>query len=393
MIAEEDRFQLQETGFSCNSDLETDVCITTKDVRIDTQSLHVYISSSRKVTSQVKGIKSVKPYPKKTDNTAMGRVRPLQIVQVRNSRLIPKCDHTHMVPVPVVIFSSGGFSDNIFHVISEMIIPLFLTSWHFRSQVQFIITDYSPLWVEQYGRVLKRLSAYEVVNADNGGVHCFPGGVIGLKYHQFLGINSTKIPKGYNYDDFRRFLFDSYDLKVNTLLVNPSKPIVVLISREGSRMLLNENEIVNMMVELGFEVRIVIPSDMSDLETFSSLVNSCHVLVGVHGAGIVNEVFLPKGALVVEIIPIGLEWQSTNYYAKPASRMGLKYLKYHVGLGESSLNGSYSPDDPVIIDPSSIYAKGYLVAKAIYLDGQNLRLNVTNKFRDTMSYALDLLQH
>ncbi|XP_074310900.1 xylan glycosyltransferase MUCI21-like [Silene latifolia] len=393
LIKDEDKFQLKRTGLSCNSELEIEICIIIKQVRINTQSLNIYLSPSHETTQEIKEIKIIKPYAIENISRAMNKVQQIQIIQGKNSKNMPNCEHSHMVPM--IIFSTGGFSENAFHDFNDIIIPLYLTSRHFRSQVRFLITDYRLTWVIKYGHILKQLSSYEFIKADksNGSIHCFPGGVIGLKYHGFLGINSSMIPKGYKFDDFRQFLFETYDLKVNKLMVKSSRrPVVVLISRKGSRMLLNEDEIVNMMVGLGFQVRIPTPDDMNNLEKLSSLVNQCRVMVGVHGAGLVNEVFLPKGAVVVQFIPVGLMWQSISYYAEPTPKMGLKYLEYRVGFDESSLYESYSRNDLVIINPPSVYAKGFSVAKAIYLEEQNLRINVT-KFKATMSHALELLEH
>lgn len=63
------------------------------------------------------------------------------------------------------------------------------------------------------------LSRFEVINpAKDGAIHCFPGAVIGLKYHDNLALNSTDIPKGYSMFDFKQFLRESYNLKIENVL-------------------------------------------------------------------------------------------------------------------------------------------------------------------------------
>ncbi|OWM81297.1 hypothetical protein CDL15_Pgr007335 [Punica granatum] len=61
----------------------------------------------------------------------MREVTPIKILHGESSP--PPCDLTHNVTA--MIFSSGGFSGNTFHELNEIVIPLFLTSRHFRSQV------------------------------------------------------------------------------------------------------------------------------------------------------------------------------------------------------------------------------------------------------------------
>jgi len=83
---------------------------------------------------------------------------------------------------PATVFSSGGFTGNIFHELNEIIIPLYITSRHFENQVEFVITDYGAWWVDKYKNILKKLSPFEPMNGDTDGrVHCFPGAVIGLR--------------------------------------------------------------------------------------------------------------------------------------------------------------------------------------------------------------------
>lgn len=130
---------------------------------------------------------------------------------------------------------------------------------------------------------------------------------------------------------------------------------------------------------------------MSNLDKFSSVVNSCSVMVGAHGAGLTNEVFLASGAVVVQVVPLGLDWPSSFFFGHPAAAMGLHYLDYKIQPEESSLWDTYGPDDPVIRDPQSIFDKGYLASRAIYIDGQSLNINLT-RFRETLIQAKKLVE-
>ncbi|XP_060670096.1 alpha-1,3-arabinosyltransferase XAT3-like [Ziziphus jujuba] len=383
LVRGEDQIRLESTGFSCSTDLHYEVCLANKPVAIDNSALTLYVQSSE---TQAKHM--VQPYALKDDATAMKAVKPVQILHGKTN--LPTCNFNHSVPA--VVFSSGGFTGNLFHEFNEIVIPLFITCSHFQSHLQFVITDFKPWWVEKYSRVLSRLSSYEVMNpAVNGSVHCFPGAIVGLKYHDNLALNSSDIHGGYSMFDFKQFLREAYELKLKDVPM-AEKPVLILISRNTTRRFLNEDEMVIMMEELGFQVFVATPDMMSNLENFSSLVNSCSVMVGAHGAGLANAVFLPAGAVMVQVVPLGLEWASTNYFGGPASEMGLKYLEYKIKPEESSLLSTYGLDDPVIKDPYSIFLKGYYAARAVYVDGQNLKINVT-RFRETLFEAMKLLVH
>lgn len=135
------------------------------------------------------------------------------------------------------------------------------------------------------------MSAYNAVNPEeDGSVHCFPGAVIGLKYHNNLALNASDIPGGYSMNDFKHFLRKSYSLKItNVSKIEQPKPVLVLISQTTTRKFLNKDEMVSLMEDLGFQVMAAPPDNMPSLDKFAQVVNSCSVMIGVHGAGLANS--------------------------------------------------------------------------------------------------------
>ncbi|XWS11254.1 hypothetical protein CRYUN_Cryun38cG0068200 [Craigia yunnanensis] len=382
LVRGDDRAQLDSKGFSCYTDLHSEVCLANKPVRIDNKALTIYVPSDQ---PQVKRI--VQPYARKEDENAMKLVTPLQILHGNTNP--PACTFTHNVTA--VIFSSRGFTGNVFHEFNEIIIPIFITCRHFRSHLQFVITDFQPWWVQKYNRILSHLSSYEVINPEaDGSVHCFPRAVIGLKYHNNLAINTTDIPGGYSMFDFRQFLRESYNLKIKRVS-EIQKPVLMLISRRKTRRFLNEDEMVEMMEELGFQVIRAEPGRMSNLDKFAEVVNSCSVMVGAHGAGLTNEIFLPTGAVMVQVVPLENEWVATNYFGEPAKEMGVRYLEYKIEPEESSLIDTYGRNHRVFTDPESIISKGYYAFRSVYVDGQDLKINL-ERFRKTLIEAMQLLR-
>lgn len=196
--------------------------------------------------------------------------------------------------------------------------------------------------------------------------------------------------------DFKHFLRESYDLKiknVSDITYSTNRPVLVLISRRKTRTFLNEEEMVGLIEELGFRVVVATPDRMSNLDKFAAVINSCSVMVGAHAAGLANAVFLPAGAVVVvQVVPLGLDWASTTYYGGPAARMGLHYLEYKIEAEESSLFDKYGPQHPVIADPMSIFLQGYNAARAVYVDGQNMKIHLVT-LRETLMKAMKFLGH
>ncbi|KAG5546583.1 hypothetical protein RHGRI_018679 [Rhododendron griersonianum] len=378
--------QLEANGFACHSDIHTEVCVSNRPVRLDTSTMTVYAPFSQ---GMPRANRTMSPYARKDDNVAMELVSPVQILQ-GNITAPPACRYNHNVPV--LVFSSGGFTGNMFHEFNEVIIPLFLTSRHFQSRLRFIITDYSPSFVDKFDKIISHLSSYEVINStENGNVHCFPGAVVGLHYHDNLAINTTVTPEGYSMLDFKQFLRESYNLKIRDLSqTQTEKPALLLISRQKSRMFLNEDQMVTMMETLGFRVVIAKPDMMANTEKFAKIVNSCSVVVGAHGAGLTNIVFLPEGAVLVQVVGLALEWASSYYFGTPALGMGLNYIEYKIEPEESSLISVYGRDHPVVVDPASVKAQGYQVERAVYLIEQSFNIDV-ERLNKTLVQALGLV--
>lgn len=386
LLTGEQRAQFEETGFGRLSELNSDIYISSKEVRFDTNASRIYIHSDQEPQKY-----TVQPYPLKNDQVAMKMVRPVEI-QHGNIRP-PPCDFKHNLPA--LVFSSGGFAGNIFHEFNDIIIPVFITSRHFKSKVKFMITDYQLWWINKFRRVLKELSGHEFINAaetSNGTIHCFPGAIVGLKYHDNLAINTSDTPGAYSMVEFRDLLRKSFRLKIRDVsqMLETEKPQLLIVSRTRTRTMANQGAVVRMMEELGFRVFIPANDLMSNLDEFSRVVGSSSVMVGVHGAGLTNEIFLPNGAVMIQVLPLELDWVANAYYGGPAKGMGLHYLEYKIEPQESTLYDLYGPDHPVIKDPESIKALGYRESRVYYLDQQNVTINL-GRFRNTLLEAMRLI--
>lgn len=375
----------------CTSETRTDFCETWGDIRVQGSSSSVYVMSPDTNTLSENMSWRIRPYARKEDSYALSHVREWTVKPLKGSQQVPWCTRNHTVPA--VLFSTSGYVGNHFHEFTDIIIPLFLTSRKFNGEVQFIITDKRPWWISKYQVLLKKLSNYEIMDLDNDDkVHCFPSVIVGLKrYQKELSIDTLKY--SYSLKDFRDFLRSSYSLKrVKAIRLRDGqrrKPRLMILSRKRTRSFTNTDQIAKMAKSLGFKV--VIMEGGGNMSRFAETVNSCDVLMGVHGAGLTNMVFLPENAVLIQIVPYGgVEWLATNDFGVPSKDMNLKYLEYNIKLEESTLIQQYPLEHVVIQDPPSIQKQGWDAFKSVYLDKQNVQLDV-NRFRPTLLKALELL--
>ncbi|GKG27858.1 O-linked-mannose beta-1,4-N-acetylglucosaminyltransferase 2-like protein, partial [Tanacetum coccineum] len=133
--------------------------------------------------------------------------------------------------------------------------------------------------------------------------------IIGLKSHKELGIDASRLTNGYTMKDFREFLRSAYSLKRREMIKIKSeidhRPCLMIISRKSTRRILNEESIVEMAQKIGYDIIMADVSLKTNLSSFAQIVNSCDILMGVHGAGLTNMVFFPDHVVLVQVVPLG----------------------------------------------------------------------------------------
>lgn len=372
----------------------TDVCDIAGEVRVHAKSYTVYASSPAMAT-QDDGHTSwkVRPYARKSDRTAMSSVTEWSVLPASEGRReIPKCTQNHATPA--ILFSVGGFSGNHFHDFSDILVPLYLTARPFNGDVQFLVTDYHSWWVSKFRAIFQNLSKYPAIDIDREKeqVHCFPSVTVGLNRHDDFKINPS-MPPHTTMSDFRDFLRTSYSLKRSKAIElragDPRKPRLLIVARKRTRSFTNPARIAKMAQAVGFEA-VVAEADMN-VPRFAELMNSCDAVMGVHGAGLTNMVFLPDNAVLIQIVPLAGDWLSRTYFGDPSRDMNLRYMEYKIGVRESTLLDQYPIDHVALRDPRAFHKGKWDDFKKIYLDNQNVKLDV-RRFRPTLVKALRLLQ-
>ncbi|CAL9757768.1 unnamed protein product [Musa acuminata subsp. burmannicoides] len=375
----------------------SDTCWMDGDVRVLGKSSLVMLASpptDRAPTHNTTW--KIRPYPRKWEST-MELIKELTVTVAAEPDQAPRCMVNHSVPA--VFFSTGGFVGNYFHDFTDVIIPLFMTSRRFNGEVRLVVTDFNHQFMDKYQQILKQLSHYPAINLDaDDRVHCFPHAHLGLFSHRALGIDSSKSPDGISMSDFRSFLRKSFSLRrahsKEIDLRSRRKPRLLLILRKGSRSFVNEREVMRMVKGLGFKLITAGPEETKNIYRFAQVVNSVDVLMGIHGAGLANMVFLPSNATVVQIIPCcGLADGCRYIFGEPAPDMGVRYVEYEIRVEESSLAEQYPRDHEVFRNPISIQKQqGFNEFWNIFLNKQKVKLDVP-RFRSTLSQVLQSIKH
>ncbi|KAL8172157.1 hypothetical protein V2J09_023961 [Rumex salicifolius] len=398
----------------------TDVCIMKGDVRTDSSSSSIFLytpktfqipsypgKQEKSIDFQAQGqqIEKIRPYTRKWEASVMNTIEELKLVSSTNkdSRVDRKCDVYH--DVPAVFFSTGGYTGNVYHEFNDGILPLYITSQQFKKKVVFVILEYHDWWYTKYANILSHLSDYAPIDFNNDKrTHCFQEAIVGLRIHDELAVDSALMPGNESIKDFRELLDRAYWPRIKGLMeeekrneqqiilqqrmsqsptysyVKPKlallgvsrKPKLAILSRNVSRSITNEALLVQMAERIGFDVQVIRPGRTSELAKIYRVLNSSDVMIGVHGAAMTHFLFMKPSC----VIPLGTEWAAATYYGEPAMKLGLKYIGYQILPRESSLYNDYDRNDPVLKDPKSVADKGWEFTKKIYLDNQNIEIDL-----------------
>ncbi|XP_058738220.1 xylan glycosyltransferase MUCI21 [Vicia villosa] len=413
------------TGTICcdRTGYRSDICVMKGDIRTDSSSSSIFLYNSinknnvsRKVNGgkgedkedQVLQLEKIKPYTRKWETSVMDTIDELNLVSKKvDSRRVRKCDVQH--DVPAVFFSNGGYTGNVYHEFNDGIIPLYITSQHFNKKVVFVILEYHSWWIMKYGDILSHLSEFPPIDfSKDNRTHCFSEAIVGLKIHDELAVDSSLMEGKKSIVDFRNLMDKAYSPRIKGLIreeereqqqnsLSPSegvqeiawkKPKLVIVSRSGSRAITNENLLVKMAEEIGFQVAVLKPQKTSELAKIYRVLNESDVMIGVHGAAMTHFMFMKPKSVFIQVVPLGTNWAADTYYGEPARKLGLKYIGYEIHPKESSLYERYDKSDPILSDPDSITNKGWEYTKKIYLDSQNVKLDL-RRFRKRLHRAYE----
>ncbi|CAL4969094.1 unnamed protein product [Urochloa decumbens] len=324
-------------------------------------------------------------------------IKKVTVKLLNASQLEPSCTSRHSIPA--VVFALGGFTGNIWHDVSDVLLPLFLTVHQFDRDVQLLITNNQPWFIKKYSAIFHRLTKHKIIDFDTDNqIRCYPHVIVGLRSHRDFGIDPNAGPHNYTMLDFRFFIRESYGLPGSEVDIpyradkdDPErKPRIMLIERGKTRRFMNAPEVLQGLDWFGFEVVKADPRIDSNLDEFVRLVDSCDAIMGVHGAGLTNMVFLRSGAVLVHIVPYGIEFMADGFYGAPARDMGLRHVRYSISPDESTLLEKYGWNHTVIKDPEAIRNSGWEKVGEFYMSAQDVVLNMT-RFGSSLLKAIEFI--
>ncbi|KAL8056688.1 hypothetical protein ABFX02_04G135500 [Erythranthe guttata] len=358
-------------------------------IRIHGNSSTIFVPSIQQHTTNSNW--TTKPYARLDDNRAMKKVREFTIIHQTPGNL-PHC--TRNFTSPAIIFSTGGYAGNNYHDFADVLIPLYSTSQQFHKNVIFLVADIHSYWTYEYKLILDNLSEHDIIDIDKENeVLCFPRLIVGLKANKELSIDRSLQFPHISTTNFTNFIRNTYSSERKSVSNECKKtktrgPRLLIISRNKTRHLTNEDKVANMARSMGFKV--VVREIGWEIPKVAKFVNSFDVMIGVHGAGLTNMVFLPEKAVLIQIVPFALDSAARFYYEEPTKGMNLRYLEYKVSLNESSLFGKYPIDSDIYRNPDAMRNKGWLGFKSIYMDNQDVNVDL-DRFRITLLKALELV--
>ena len=254
----------------------------------------------------------------------------------------------------------------MYHEFNDGIIPLYITTRHYNKKVVFVMLEYHDWWMTKYGHIVEQLSDHPPIDFTNDRrTHCFPEAVVGLRIHDELAIDAVRMPANQTIQDFRQMLDHAHRGRIQTIVKEEEekeaaaarrqqrhrsskrsrrtktdegdKPRLTIISRNGSRAIENEAELVRAAAGAGFRVAVLQPRQDTELAKMYRALNASDVMVGVHGAPMTHFLFMRPGSVFIQVVPLGTDWAAETYYGEPARRLGLRYMPYKILPSESSL--------------------------------------------------------
>nr|AGS18875.1 GT61_1 [Plantago ovata] len=370
-----------------------DNCDFEGDIRVQANSATIYVFKPKQNISKSWNIK---PYVRWYAPNVRNWTVKLIGGNDKHKNLIPKCTHNHNDPA--ILYSMSGYIVNYYHSFSDFLFPLYTVCFGFHRDVHFLASDFVWWLNGKFHEVIESLTRHQVIDIDNenGQVHCYPKIVAGLKNPNLVIEQSEqKYETGASMLNFKKLIRRAYSLPRQKAMESiqgqkPPIPHLLIISRKRTRVLTNEGKISEAANELGFEVVTADPDTLT-VSAFAQLVNSCDLMMGIHGAALTNMIFLPDNAVLLQILPFGeIDNFGRLYFGNPTVGMNIRYLEYKITTEESSLSQQYSTDDPVLSDPMSIHKKGWETIYSVYLENQNVTVNL-GRFKDTLVQAKNLL--
>lgn len=242
---------------------------------------------------------------------------------------------TSAIQVPNLTFALHRFHpDNLMHVFHDDLIPLFKTLEIFAPFFQWNIEDIQLIFIDKRSPG-KYKDLYETMFSKKPFYRtklphkaiCFSKILMGLvkntTWYQY-GFVRPQGPlehqvNGFSLKTFIYFMRKKYSLEKNPEILVES---AVLLVRKLNRLILNEIELTYKLVhDLGLKVEVVSQETHSLVEIISKI-STAGVLIGMHGSLLILSLFLPAGAMLLELFPYAVNPNNYTPYRTLVSLPG-----------------------------------------------------------------------
>lgn len=211
------------------------------------------------------------------------------------------------------------------------------------------------------------------------------GAVLGLKPRMFNSIGDAQV--------FRQLAYSFAGIQGKVKAKDDWPPRqITLMSRIGSRSMVNINEVAGVLSETGLKFEWV--QEMGKL-TWAEQVEvmaKSGILIAIHGAGLANVMFMPAHSVVIEVFPYVMY---ASMYRDVASAAGLYYYRIQSIRPPNESTAAALVQDDVFIDKCDGDSR-HISSPAAFLDyecnwrskSSPIMLDI-NQLKYTLSMALD----
>ncbi|XP_054869843.1 protein O-linked-mannose beta-1,4-N-acetylglucosaminyltransferase 2 isoform X2 [Amphiprion ocellaris] len=274
--------------------------------------------------------------------------------------------------VPDVTLILNRFNpDNLMHVFHDDLLPAFYTM----QQYSDLNDEARLVFMEGWGEgphfdLYRLLSSKQPLLKEQlrnfGKLMCFTKSYVGLSkmttWYQYgfvqpQGPKANILVSGNEIRQFARALMEKMNI---TKVDEPERDggsaedekekekkdeYIVVFSRSTTRLILNEAELI-MALAQEFEMRVVTVSlEEQSFPSIVQVISGASMLVSMHGAQLITSLFLPRGAVVVELFPFAVNPEQYTPYKTLASLPGMD-LHYVSWRNMKEENTVTHPDRP-----------------------------------------------
>ena len=260
----------------------------------------------------------------------------------------------------VIVF--GRFKpDNLMHLLHDDVLPLISMARQLLTDVPRISVFFWDDWGDFFSYPLMRFAAdiYQLIPAaslltpgvvGDKELLCFRTAHVGVSrettwYDYGFRAPQAALPVRGQEVSLRNtlnFMLRRLNLRDRQCDMQP----VVLISRQNTRFILNERQLLQ---SLSSAIDSQVPVMTLRTEAFRNLsdlvwnVRCAKVLIGVHGSGLILSAFLPRDSAVIEIFPYAINANHYTPYKTLCQLLGFEYISW---MNKKRENSVTHPDYP-----------------------------------------------